>query len=92
MKMHRFSTNWQTVDIAEIYEIHKAIIKRAGTKAAIRDFSLLHSAIERPKATFGGKDHTTVMHAVQKVERLLSEDSPLRNTILTIEQTLQSDL
>ena|SRR3990167_3104529 len=49
-------TNWQNVDIAEVVEIHKAIIKRAGTKAGIRDFSLLHSAVERPKATFQGQD------------------------------------
>ena len=48
--------NWQTVDIVEVYEIHKALIKRAGTKAGIRDFGLLHSAVERPKATFEGKD------------------------------------
>jgi chromosomal replication initiator protein len=41
---------------------------------------------------FGGKDHTTVMHAVSKIEKLLIEDSPLRNTISTIEQSLQNDL
>lgn len=48
--------NWQTVDIIEVYEIHEAIIKRAGTKASVRDFALLHSAVERPKATFDGKE------------------------------------
>ncbi|MFH1017171.1 MAG: chromosomal replication initiator protein DnaA [Pseudomonadota bacterium] len=41
---------------------------------------------------FGGKDHTTVMHAVNKIDRLLAEDSPVRNSVATIEQTLQSDL
>ncbi len=49
-------TNWQIVDIAEVVEIHIAIIKRAGSKAGVRDFSLLHSAVERPKATFGGRE------------------------------------
>jgi len=48
--------NWQTVDIVEVYEIHKALIKRARTKAGIRDFGLLHSAVERARATFEGKD------------------------------------
>ncbi len=48
--------NWQTVNIDEVYKIHELIIARAKTKASIRDFSLLHSAIERPKATFAGKD------------------------------------
>ncbi len=48
--------NWQYVDIEEVYAIHQAIIKRAKTKASVRDFSLLHSAVERPKATFSGFD------------------------------------
>lgn len=43
------------LDIEEVYRIHEAIIERAGTKAGVRDFSLLHSAVERPKATFGGQ-------------------------------------
>lgn len=47
--------NWQSVDIEEVYLIHSRIITRAKTKASVRDFSLLHSAIERPKATFSGK-------------------------------------
>lgn len=44
------------VDIKEVYWIHQLIIKRAGTKASVRDFTLLHSAVERCKATFAGKD------------------------------------
>jgi len=48
--------NWHNLDINEVYEIHQAIIKRAGTKASIRDFPLLHSAVERQKATFEGQD------------------------------------
>lgn len=48
--------DWHNLDINDVYEIHKAIIKRAGTKASIQDFSLLHSAVERQKATFEGQD------------------------------------
>lgn len=44
------------VDIARVLELHEAIIKRAKTKAGVRDFALLHSAVERPKATFEGQD------------------------------------
>lgn len=43
------------LDIEEVYRIHEAIINRAGTKAGVRDFSLLHSAVERCKATFNGQ-------------------------------------
>jgi len=46
----------QYVDLEEILQIHSAIIKRAGTKASVRDFGLLHSAAERPRASFGGDD------------------------------------
>lgn len=43
------------LDIEEVYKIHDLIIERAGTKAGVRDFALLHSAVERPKATYGGR-------------------------------------
>ena len=48
--------SFQYVEIDEVYYIHEAIIERAGTKASVRDFALLHSAVERPKASFEGKD------------------------------------
>ena len=48
--------NWQTVDIEEAYRIHEIIIARAGTKASVRDFALLSSALERPKAAYAGQD------------------------------------
>lgn len=40
--------------IDEVYEIHRAILDRAGSKGEVRDFALLHSAVERPKATYNG--------------------------------------
>lgn len=48
--------NWQSVDIGQVILIHQIIIKRAGTKAGVRDFALLHSALERPKANYAGRD------------------------------------
>ena len=48
--------NWQFVDIGEVYTIHQLIVARAGTKAEVRDFSLLHSAVERPRASYDGQD------------------------------------
>lgn len=44
------------VDIGQVCLIHTLIINRAGSLAGVRDFSLLHSAVERPKATFEGTD------------------------------------
>lgn len=53
--MGGFSMTWQRVSLEDVYQIHKHVIARAGTKAGVRDFALLHSAIERPNATFDGK-------------------------------------
>jgi chromosomal replication initiator protein len=41
---------------------------------------------------FGGKDHSTVVHAVQKIERLLQVDLTLRNEISSLEKRLQTEL
>ncbi len=37
---------------------------------------------------FGGKDHSTVVHAVTKIERKIQEDPKVREQILTLEQHL----
>ena len=44
------------IEIDEVYLIHEAILKQAETKGIVRDFSLLHSAVERAKATYDGID------------------------------------
>ena len=54
--MQRYLESWHKLDITEVYAIHEAIINKAKTKASIRDFTLLHSAVERPNATFAGQD------------------------------------
>ena len=44
------------ITLEEVIAIHEAIIQKTGGRGGIRDFFLLHSSIERPKATFAGKD------------------------------------
>lgn len=44
------------VTIEEVIAIYEAVIQKTGGRVGIRDFLLLHSSIERPKATFAGKD------------------------------------
>ena len=44
------------LSIDEVLAIHHDVIKTIGGKKGIHDFTLLHSAVERPKATFAGKD------------------------------------
>ena len=42
---------------------------------------LTHTSLAEIGGTFGGKDHTTVLHAVGKIQALLREDPALRKTI-----------
>jgi chromosomal replication initiator protein len=39
--------------------------------------------------SFGGKDHTTVLHAVNKIESLLQEDAKFRKTLDNIINTIR---
>src|SRR3989338_1409179 len=43
------------LDIVEVYEIHERMIKIGGGRPGVRDFTLIHSAVERPKMSFAGK-------------------------------------
>jgi len=47
---------------------------------------LTHASLTEVGRAFGGKDHTTVLHAVGKIQSLLQEDPKLRKTIDTLTQ------
>ncbi|HEU5311778.1 MAG TPA: helix-turn-helix domain-containing protein, partial [Candidatus Eisenbacteria bacterium] len=49
---------------------------------------LTHASLAEIGRAFGGKDHTTVLHAVEKVQSLLQEDPKLKRTIDTLTQGL----
>lgn len=44
------------LSIDEVLAIHKTMIELFGGRPDIHDFTLLHSAVERPKVTFGGQN------------------------------------
>ena len=50
---------------------------------------LTHASLAEVGRAFGGKDHTTVLHAVTKIHALLQEDPKLRKTIDTLIQGIQ---
>ena len=39
---------------------------------------------------FGGRDHTTVMHAVKKIEELIASDNSLAEDVELLRRMLQS--
>lgn len=44
------------LSIEEVVAIHYEVVKNYGGSQGLKDFGLLHSAVERPKASFGGND------------------------------------
>jgi len=43
-------------DVSDVILIHTEMIELFGGRDGVRDYFLLDSALERPKATFGGED------------------------------------
>jgi chromosomal replication initiator protein len=50
---------------------------------------LTHASLAEIGRSFGGKDHTTVLHAVDKIQALIQEDPKLRKTIEGLIQGIQ---
>lgn len=44
------------LDFEEVLAVHDRMLQVGGGGQGIRDFTLLHSAMERPRASFGGID------------------------------------
>jgi len=49
---------------------------------------LTHTSLAEVGRAFGGKDHTTVLHAVEKVQALLREDPKFKKTVDTLSQSI----
>lgn len=70
--------------------------RRMRTIARPRQIAMYLSKILTPKSLvdigkkFGKKDHTTVMHAIKKVEELLESDLELREEINLMMKILQN--
>jgi chromosomal replication initiator protein len=68
--------------------------KRVATIATPRKVAMylarVHAGASYPELGqfFGGRDHTTIMSAVQSVERLIEAKDPLRQRIEAIERRL----
>ncbi|MDR2661001.1 MAG: chromosomal replication initiator protein DnaA [Lactobacillaceae bacterium] len=52
---------------------------------------LTNSSLPQIGKAFGGKDHTTVMHGIKKIEEQFKKDSDLKRTVDIIEKSLIKD-
>jgi chromosomal replication initiator protein len=50
----------------------------------------VHSSFPDIGEKFGGKDHTTVLHACRKIDEKMKTDPTLKNTVESIEKTLEA--
>ena len=50
---------------------------------------LTHASLAEVGRAFGGKDHTTVLHAVDKITSLIQDDPKLRKTVESLIQSIQ---
>lgn len=83
--------------VADYYQVNVAELKshrRLKTLAFPRQVAMYlckkHLKLSYPEIgqRFGGKDHTTVIHAYRKIEALLEIDSHLQNDISILEKTI----
>jgi chromosomal replication initiator protein len=51
---------------------------------------LTHASLAEVGRAFGGKDHTTVLHAVEKIDELLQEDPRFKRTLDSLTQAITS--
>ena len=49
---------------------------------------LTHASLTEVGRAFGGKDHTTVLHAVEKIQGLLQDDPKFKKTVDTLTQSI----
>lgn len=49
-------TGFSSLDIEQVLYLHERIIDQAGGVQGVRDFTLLHSGLERCQATYAGED------------------------------------
>jgi chromosomal replication initiator protein len=49
---------------------------------------LTHASLTEVGRSFGGKDHTTVLHAVEKIQNMAHEDAKFKKSLDTLTQSI----
>lgn len=68
------------VPLEDVLMIHDLIIEATGGKGGVRDFSLFHSVLSRPEASFGGEDlYPTLFNKASALVRSLLLNHPFND-------------
>ena len=68
------------ITLEEVLAIRDLVMEETGGRKGILDFTLLHSAIERPKATFAGRDlYPTIFEKAAALIHSLIQNHPFND-------------
>ena len=79
--------NIRQSDIVGKKRVKQIVFPRQIAMYLARD--LTESSLPKIGKEFGGKDHTTVLHAIDKIEKQLAEDDNLQDDIRNLRMELQ---
>lgn len=66
--------------LEEVLAIHEKVLAVSGGREGVHDFTLLHSAVERPRASFGGEDlYPTVFNKAAALIHSLIHNHPFND-------------
>jgi chromosomal replication initiator protein len=83
--------DFYSIKVADMYSKKRpANIARPRQIAMFMAKELTQKSLPEIGELFGGRDHTTVLHAVRKIAEERSLDSQLNHEIHVIEQTLKA--
>jgi chromosomal replication initiator protein len=83
--------DFYSIKVADMYSKKRpANIARPRQIAMFMAKELTQKSLPEIGELFGGRDHTTVLHAVRKITEERSHDSQLNHEIHVIEQTLKA--
>lgn len=83
--------NHYNVKIADMHSVRRSrVVARPRQVAMYLSKKLTSKSLPEIGRKFGGKDHTTVMHAVKKIEELISTDHEFSQDLEMLTRLLQS--
>ena len=84
-------SSYFNLELSEMHSSRRSInIARPRQLAMFLCKSLTSCSYPEIGKAFGGKDHTTVMHAVKKIEKLVSDDQRLKKQISDLKESIFS--
>lgn len=83
--------DYYRVELSDIYSGRKtANIVKARHIAMYLSKKMTRKSLQEIGKAFGGKDHSTVIHAHKKIEKIIKEDNTVKREIKILEQTLNA--